>query len=242
MLGRQGWSRTRVGRRPPRRRPTRSLGAAHAQPRLHSPAPPASALSCSLYSCAQRALSPSRSALAAAPSPRSAPTTSPRLSPIAVDPRLHPAHLWGGPGGTSPARSHLMARQPPGALIELEQDPALAELVREWDFSLGKRFEAEVVHKFSSLHHPSSSPDGSFFLLVVFRRFLFRLTEDSVALALHCCLGGAPTGFHVTYQSDRHFHFSVASKHVGLLIRSLRRITTAHFDAYFHLWRDGGDN
>jgi len=99
------------------------------------------------------------------------------------------------------------------------------------------------VHKFSSsLHHPSSSPDGSFFLLVVFRRFLFRLTEDSVALPLHCCLGGAPAGFHVTYQSDRHFRFSVASKHVGLLIRSLRRITTAHFDAYFHLWRDGGDN
>jgi hypothetical protein len=138
-----------------------------------------------------------------------------------------------------------MARQPPGALIELEQDLALVELVREWDFSPGKRFEAEVLHKFSSLvHHPSSSPDGSFFLLVVFRRFLFRLTEDSVALALHCCLGGAPAGFHVTYQSDCHFRFSVASKHVGLLIRSLRRITTAHFDVYFHfhLWRGGGDN
>ena len=105
-----------------------------------------------------------------------------------------------------------MARQPPGALIELEQDPTLTELVREWDFSPGKRFEAEVVHKFSfSVHHPSSSPDGSFFVLVVFSRFLFRLTEDSVALALHCCLGGAPAGFHVTYQSDRHFHFSSAN-------------------------------
>ena len=136
-----------------------------------------------------------------------------------------------------------MSRQPPGALIELEQDPALTELVREWDFSLGKRFEAEVVHKFSSsVHHPSSSPDGSFFMLVVFRRFLFRLTEDSVALALHCCLGGAPAGFHVTYQSDLHFRFSVASEHVGLLLRSLRRIMTAHFDVYFHLWRDGGNN
>jgi hypothetical protein len=30
-----------------------------------------------------------------------------------------------------------MAHQSPGALIELEQDPALAELVREWDFSPG---------------------------------------------------------------------------------------------------------
>jgi hypothetical protein len=62
-----------------------------------------------------------------------------------------------------------MAWQSPGALIELEQDPALAELVSGWDFSVGKRFEAEVVHKFSSsVHHPSSLLDGSFFLLVVF--------------------------------------------------------------------------
>ena len=81
-----------------------------------------------------------------------------------------------------------MSRQPPGALIELEQDPALTELVREWDFSLGKRFEAEVVHKFSSsVHHPSSSPDGSFFLLVVFRRFLFRLTEEVKIQLLWLC-------------------------------------------------------
>ena len=80
-----------------------------------------------------------------------------------------------------------MARQSPGALIELEQDPALADLVREWDFSLGKRFNAEVVHKFSSVHHPCSSPDSSFFLLVVFRRFLFRLTEEVKIQLLWLC-------------------------------------------------------
>ena len=57
----------------------------------------------------------------------------------------------------------------PGALLELEQDPALAELVRDWDFSRGKKFEAEVFGEFSSsVDHPSSSPNGSFFLLVVF--------------------------------------------------------------------------
>ncbi|XP_066383846.1 uncharacterized protein [Miscanthus floridulus] len=78
------------------------------------------------------------------------------------------------------------------------------------------------------------------FLLVVFRRFLFRLTEDSVAMALHCCLGGTPAGFHVSFQKERHFRFSVASKNVGLLVRALKRITTDHFDIYFHLWRDGG--
>jgi hypothetical protein len=83
-----------------------------------------------------------------------------------------------------------------GALLELEQDPALAELVRDWDFSCGKKFEAEVFHELSSsMHHPSSSSTGSFFLLMVSQRFLFCLTEDSVAMALHCCLGGTPVGF-----------------------------------------------
>jgi hypothetical protein len=137
-----------------------------------------------------------------------------------------------------------MARQvcSPGTLLELEQDPPLAELVEDWDFSPGKRFQAEVLHKFSSsVHHPSSSPDGSF-MLVVFRRYLFRLTEESVARALHYCLGGSPAGFHVSYMQDRHFRFSVALKHVGLLVRALKRITTDHFDIYFHMWRDGGEN
>ena len=27
---------------------------------------------------------------------------------------------------------------------------------------------------------------------------------------------------------------------MGLFVRALRRITTDHFDVYFHLWRDGG--
>jgi len=131
----------------------------------------------------------------------------------------------------------------PGALIELEQDPALAALVRNWDFSPGKRFGTEVLQRFStSVHHPSPTPDGSFFLLAVFRRYLFRLTEDSVAMALHCCLGGSPAGFHVVFESDRHFRFSVSNKQVGFLIRSLKRITTEQFDVYFHLWHDGGAN
>ena len=61
-------------------------------------------------------------------------------------------------------------------------------------------------------------------------------------MVLHCCLGGTPAGFHVTYLQDRHFRFSVASKDVGFLVRALKRITTDHFDVYFHLWRDGGED
>jgi hypothetical protein len=38
----------------------------------------------------------------------------------------------------------------PGALVELEEDVHLAKLVRNWEFSVGKRFEADVFRKFAS--------------------------------------------------------------------------------------------
>jgi len=70
-----------------------------------------------------------------------------------------------------------------------------------------------VFRKFaSSVHHPSSSPKGSFFLVTILCRYLFRLTEESVSMALHCCLRGTLASFHVTYLQDRHFCFSVVSK------------------------------
>jgi hypothetical protein len=128
-------------------------------------------------------------------------------------------------------------------LLELHEDQQLARLVQPWDFRRGKDFEADIFAKFrSSVHHPSSSPFGVFHLLVIFRCFTFRLTEASVSLALHAALGGTPVGFHVTYLKDRHFRFSIASKSVGLAVRDLKRVITEHFDAYFHLWRDGGDD
>uniref|UniRef100_A0A0A9A9P9 Uncharacterized protein n=1 Tax=Arundo donax TaxID=35708 RepID=A0A0A9A9P9_ARUDO len=93
-------------------------------------------------------------------------------------------------------------------LVELQQDKQLAELVRNWDFNPGKSFQASVLRLFkSSVHHPSSSPHGSFFMLAIFRRYNFRLTEESVSLALYAALGGAPAGFHVTFLKDRHFVF-----------------------------------
>jgi hypothetical protein len=114
-------------------------------------------------------------------------------------------------------------------------------VLEDFDVSAGRAFRQEVLRRFrSSVHHPSASLDGCFFLLAVFRRFTFRLTERSVSLALHSILGGAPAGFHVKYESDRHFRFAVASKKVGLFIVSHRRMIARNFDVYFHLWRDGG--
>jgi hypothetical protein len=57
-----------------------------------------------------------------------------------------------------------------------------ADLISKLDLSHGKKFQEEArVRHGKSGHHPSSSPDGSFFLLVVFRRFIVRLLEDSGA-------------------------------------------------------------
>jgi hypothetical protein len=117
----------------------------------------------------------------------------------------------------------------------------LRQLVQNWNFTRGQNFEQLIFHKLRSLvHHPSSSPRGAFHLLAVFQRYTFRLSEESVSLALHSVLGGTPVGFHVTCIQDRHFRFSVASRHVGFMIRDLSQVTTGQFDVYFHLWRDGG--
>lgn len=83
---------------------------------------------------------------------------------------------------------------------------ALSCLAEKMDFSVGRKFELEVRHRFGvQVHHNSPSPRASFFLLATFQRFLFRLTEESVALALQSCLGGRASLFHVTEMSHNHF-------------------------------------
>jgi hypothetical protein len=66
----------------------------------------------------------------------------------------------------------------------------------DWDFMSGRRFEREVFCRFgSSVHQPCSSPYGSFFLLVIFHRSSFRLSEDLVGMTLHSVIGGSPGVF-----------------------------------------------
>ncbi len=57
-----------------------------------------------------------------------------------------------------------------------------------WDFSPGEGFAREVKNRFSSTVHfsPGFSDVRPFKLVVCFSRFNFRLSEESVALAL-CC-------------------------------------------------------
>lgn len=115
-----------------------------------------------------------------------------------------------------------------------------AELGR-WDMEHGRRFQKKVAAKIGTqVHFPKSTPDGSFLMLAVFRRYTFRLDDNTVSHALSSVLGGPPSSFHVRRESERHFRFSVASKAVGYLVLDLRRAITQHFDVFFYLWRDGG--
>jgi hypothetical protein len=108
------------------------------------------------------------------------------------------------------------------------------------DFSVGEEFEREVRRRFGvQVHHESPSPRGSFFLLATFCRFLFRLTEDSVSLALQSSLGGIASKFHMVELSHNHFRFSVSCKAVGFHVYALRISIGETFDVYFHLWNNG---
>jgi hypothetical protein len=114
------------------------------------------------------------------------------------------------------------------------------DLVEKLDFSIGDDFAQKVRRRFGAqVHHESPSSRGSFFMLATFRRFLFHLSEESVALVLESCLGGHAPFFHVVEVSHNHFRFSVSSKAVGFFVYALRRVIGSSFDVYFHLWSNG---
>lgn len=81
-----------------------------------------------------------------------------------------------------------------------------------WDFSPGLAVAAQVRQRFGSTVH--FSPSGStkeFFLVASFSSASFPLNEDSVSIALQCCIGGLPSGLNVHHIEGIGFWFSVAS-------------------------------
>jgi hypothetical protein len=112
-------------------------------------------------------------------------------------------------------------------------------LLNKLDFDIGKAFEHDVHCKTGRLIHSHSRFEKGFYLLATFRRYLFQLNEESVALALQSFLGGLAKSFRVSYESHNHFRFTVSCKAVGFAIYNLRRFIGTSFDVYFHLWSNG---
>ena len=97
-------------------------------------------------------------------------------------------------------------------------------------------FASKVQGKFG-VPVVSSEPDDadSFWLLASFSRADFRLTPESVALALQHVLGGDASLFAVVEVEGRIFKFIVFSKSVDLEIYSLNSFANSSFKVFFRL-------
>ena len=112
------------------------------------------------------------------------------------------------------------------------------ESLIHWDFSPGLALVDQVRCCFgSSVPFSPSSSSKEFFLVVSFSSAAFALTEESVGLALQCCIGGDHKGFKVFQLSDRRFRFSVASNRVGHFIYGLKDRIWPNFVCHFSLFR-----
>ena len=72
------------------------------------------------------------------------------------------------------------------------------------DFSQGKNFRSEVKNSLNATIHPLGKANH-ILLVVSFGRSNFRLSDDSVSLALESCLGGSASDLAVHCLRDRVF-------------------------------------
>jgi hypothetical protein len=109
------------------------------------------------------------------------------------------------------------------------------------DFSAGISFAKYVYKRFFSNVHSSRDSDH-FTLVVSFGRANFRLSEDSVGIALEATIGDFCGSLKVSILSERVFSFVVSNKQVGFHILNHRSYACPQFKCYFHLWGHGGPN
>jgi hypothetical protein len=100
------------------------------------------------------------------------------------------------------------------------------------DFSHGVTFSSNVRKRFGSTVHPLGS-SGHFYMVVFFGRAKFKLSEDSVGIALEASIGGLCDDFMVTQLSDRVFCFSVNAKSVGFMVYDLRSFFVPNLNVIF---------
>ena len=109
-----------------------------------------------------------------------------------------------------------------------------------WDFNPGLAVVDEVRRRFGeTVHFSPSRKSKEFFLVVSFSSTSFPLSEDSVGVALQCCIGGHPKGFKVSRICDSSFRFSMAGNKVGHFIHGLKDRIWPDFICHFHLYKGG---
>ena len=111
-----------------------------------------------------------------------------------------------------------------------------------WDFSPEQAVEAQVHARFGSTVHSPYATTKEFFLVVAFSSASFLLSEESVGLALQCCIGGSSAGFRVKHLAGRHFRFLLASNKVGHFIYGLKDRIWPDFICHFNLYRHNSWN
>jgi hypothetical protein len=109
------------------------------------------------------------------------------------------------------------------------------------DFSPGKSFAKLIHQRFFLLVH-SSIDTAHFTLVVSFGRANFRLSEESVGIALEAAIGGYCGHLKVSLLCERVYSFVVSSKQVGFEIIKKRFYSCQQFKCYFNLWGLGGPN
>jgi hypothetical protein len=109
------------------------------------------------------------------------------------------------------------------------------------DFSFGISLSKEIKRIYASMVHPGKN-FAHFTMIVSFGRSSFRLTEESVGLALEAATGGYCGMLHVSLIHERVYSFAVSSKAVAFHILNKRSFACNKFKCFFHLWSAGGPN
>ncbi|KAF6988046.1 hypothetical protein CFC21_005632 [Triticum aestivum] len=99
-----------------------------------------------------------------------------------------------------------------------------------WDFNPGLALAEQVRRRFGeTVHFSPSCKTKEFFLVVSFSSASFPLNEESVGVALQCCIGGHHLGFKVSKIFEKSFRFSVVGNKVGHFIHGLKDHTWPDF-------------
>src|SRR4051812_20736119 len=94
------------------------------------------------------------------------------------------------------SRAYLQHHHP--APLSMIYTPTPMEALIHWDFSPGQALADQVRARFgSTVHFSPSARAKEFFLVVSFTSASFALSEESIGVALQCCIGGLAKGFKV---------------------------------------------